>query len=63
LTGKLIASRLTSDVNRLLLVFGGGIDSMQREDPCLEVLLDLNGMTYYYDSGHWIKYEVRKVSP
>jgi hypothetical protein len=36
---------------------------MQREDPCLEVLLDLNGMTYYYDSGHWIKYEVRKVSP
>ena len=36
---------------------------MQCEDPCLEVLLDLNGMTYYYDSGHWIKYEVRKVPP
>ena len=36
---------------------------MQHEDPCLEVLLDLNGMTYYYDSGYWIKYEAYKVTP
>ena len=36
---------------------------MQYEDPCLEALLDLDGMTYYYDSGHWIKYEAYKVTP
>jgi hypothetical protein len=36
---------------------------MKHEDPCLEVLLDLNGMIYYYESGCWIKYEVRKVAP
>lgn len=34
---------------------------MQPNDPCLEVLLDLDGMTYYYESGYWIKYEARKV--
>ena len=28
---------------------------MRHDDPCLEALLDLDGMIYYYDSGHWIK--------
>jgi hypothetical protein len=36
---------------------------MHQDDPCLEALLDLNGMTYYYDSGYWIKYEARRVPP
>ncbi len=35
---------------------------MHPDDPCLEVLLDLDGMTYYYDSGYWIKYEARRVA-
>lgn len=34
---------------------------MHQNDPCLEVLIDLDGMTYYYDSGYWIKYQARRV--
>lgn len=35
---------------------------MHQNDPCLEVLLDLDGMMYFYETGYWIKFEARKVA-
>jgi hypothetical protein len=33
----------------------------QKKDPGLEVLLDLNGSEYHFNSGYWIKIKAWKI--
>jgi hypothetical protein len=36
---------------------------MIQDDKTIESLLDLDGETFFMQSGYWVKFEVRKVKP
>lgn len=40
-----------------------GLNKLKRGNPGLEYLLDLNGEVFPLDSGYWLKFEAKKVTP